>query len=848
MKKHLALISLAFTIVAVLFASCKKYDDSAIKQQLADHERRIAALETAVTFINNQVGSMQGVLNTLQSGDWITSVTPLEDGYIINFSKRGPVTIKNGQDGAKGEKGDKGDDGEKGDKGDDGEKGDQGDKGEDGETGAAGKDGLTPIIGVDIFEDVYYWTITIDGVTDWLKDNDDNKIPTTGPKGATGSPGDTGAEGPQGPAGATPVFGIDADGYWTIMWPGDTEPSFLLDANKKKVLARTEELPFGVTVDVDNNELVFAFKNGNTIRIPIHGSKYKITVAEAVGANLYVAVDAVAQEFNVEIAGLSGSSDLAQFYAELSGSRGYSGSAYNTRAVPTPWVVKVAGAPTYNEDGAAAKIRITAPNGVDFSDDSDEPYARLVLSVLGTDGSVSTATYAVTIGEAPLPPLTVPDVDALDGITGGGDLPTGTITYVGAFWRASETGERVIKINVGADAGNLGDWSAEVAWYDGRWNPSAGDGVVLSAEESGDANLYTTNPDNAENHRVDGQASSVSGTLDLGGNIVFRIGLTKQFSNDTAFASNPAWPYTTKFPARYAVVKLTYNDGAKTQLIYLRQGEDPDYLMRPGDTDGSGGGVADSRSNAKKWSPYNLTSPGRNPAAAGTTVAIGGGVFVEYPTQAGAYFQWANEAIGKSRLAYSVTGAATGWQNRYPYTFWSALRASHETSPANYTLSDGSAQVTFRRPSDGSISAANAAGAVADSETRQSLWLNPQAATGSNTDNSVWGYYADGFFDRRAIVDANDSQSTVVSPSGADIAYVGRLMFNPANRASLFFPAAGSRSFDTSAVNSTGTSGYYWTGSSSTTETSWTMRLYNAGANPQPYYRSDGFSIRSVVE
>jgi hypothetical protein len=63
--------------------------------------------------------------------------------------------------------------------------------------------------------------------------------------------------------------------------------------------------------------------------------------------------------------------------------------------------------------------------------------------------------------------------------------------------------------------------------------------------------------------------------------------------------------------------------------------------------------------------------------------------------------------------------------------------------------------------------------------------------------NSIWGYYADGFFDRRKLENASSSVvNSTVLPSTKDIAHIGRLFFNPLSgskrySASLFFPAAG---------------------------------------------------------
>jgi len=239
--------------------------------------------------------------------------------------------------------------------------------------------------------------------------------------------------------------------------------------------------------------------------------------------------------------------------------------------------------------------------------------------------------------------------------------------------------------------------------------------------------------------------------------------------------------------------------------------------MRPGDT---GTDMPSGRPDAAKFLPYNLTAPSAHtqPTGPGWTLGSGvqlsakGGAFTAYPTQSGAYFQWANEG-GATRYAWDPFTAAGSllWDNVKATTFWISLSSNHETCPPGY-----------KRPNDGSIFtlAPNTSTPIVGSEMRQSLWLNPQSGNNnSNIDNFVWGYYADGFFDRRQIGSGPGIMSipaTAVSTTGEQVAYIGGLFYNPANYASLFFPAAGNRAAagDPSGVLvSTGAVGYYWTSS-----------------------------------
>ena len=170
MKNYfLSLQRLSLAIICILacafsFSSCKKYDDEWIKIKSDDFEKRIAALETWQTTANAEIISLQNLIKSINENDFVTKVTPLEDGtgYVISFKKGGDITIKHGEKGAQGDKGDKGEQGEKGDKGEQGEKGDM------------------PVIGTKQDTDgIYYWTVG----GEWILDGD-KKMPVTGEKGA----------------------------------------------------------------------------------------------------------------------------------------------------------------------------------------------------------------------------------------------------------------------------------------------------------------------------------------------------------------------------------------------------------------------------------------------------------------------------------------------------------------------------------------------------------------------------------------------------------------------------------------------------------------------------------------
>ena len=308
--------------------------------------------------------------------------------------------------------------------------------------------------------------------------------------------------------------------------------------------------------------------------------------------------------------------------------------------------------------------------------------------------------------------------------------------FVGAFWRSNQTGERIIR-TVNMPAGTV--WSVVVTYYDlSKWD---GDEIVMAVGGTHDPGVTFAageNPGNAESYQVNG-SSTISGTIPAGGGpIVFRIGLKKIYA---AGVSNiNATP-------RYAVVTLNYSGGS--QIYYLRQGEGADYI--PGD---------DQRPDSKKWSPYNLgdiTGKSQNDLAR----------FASFPTQAGYFYQWGYSTTENTPKPYPPTGSVSGWSS----TKYDVQYTLSYVCPSGYTV-----------PTLGNLSYFSIR-----------LIGIPPTPEPTNTSYS-FGYYADGFFDRRRIVNGVTSiyrENSVVS-SGDDIAYIGRLFYS-ASYASLFMPAAGYR-------------------------------------------------------
>lgn len=219
----------------------------------------------------------------------------------------------------------------------------------------------------------------------------------------------------------------------------------------------------------------------------------------------------------------------------------------------------------------------------------------------------------------------------LPEIPDAGTLIAGSVfasqSFVGAFWRADQIGERLIKIPIAA--ASAGAWSAQVQYY----GDFATDDILFSIADSSDPNVYSDltadmNTSDAT-YTVSGNKTFATGTAATGGNIFFRIGLKTKWSEQPAYNS-------LSNSSRYAVIVIGYNDNTKFQKVFLRQGHEAAYIAT-----GITGG-------APRWSVYNL---GSTP-----------GTFMDYPSQAGYYKQWS-----LNTTLYPPTGAVS-WSTTENYT------------------------------------------------------------------------------------------------------------------------------------------------------------------------------------
>lgn len=238
MKKILSV----FCIATLLFASCSdEYDDSKLWQNVNDLKDRIASLEKTVQTMNSDISSIQSIVDAINARDYIVKIEELADksGYTITFAKGNTITIKHGKD------------------------------------GIDGKD--SPIIGIDIYEGIYYWTITTNGNKTWLLDNDGNKLKVSGDNGIT------------------PIIGIDTDGYWTIDMGNGVQR--LKDANGEDVKAIGQDgtdgkdgvdgSSFFNNVRYDDNFVYFTFTDGKVVSIPL-SKGVSFTVSNVSDRQLFV--------------------------------------------------------------------------------------------------------------------------------------------------------------------------------------------------------------------------------------------------------------------------------------------------------------------------------------------------------------------------------------------------------------------------------------------------------------------------------------------------------------------------------------------------------------------------------
>lgn len=202
MKKRILFAAFA----ACLLAGC---DNDDLEKRVDSLENRLEIVEKTLTEINSGISSLQSIVEALQNGKSVSNVEETATGYVITFSDGSNITLKHGQDGTN------------------------------------GQNATAPVIGMAESEGAYYWTVTIDGETQFMENNG-KKVPVTG---------------------NTPKMGVDENGYWTV----DTGngPEQVKDEEGNLIPARAGATgSFISDVVYTDKSIKFIFSDGTTITLP----------------------------------------------------------------------------------------------------------------------------------------------------------------------------------------------------------------------------------------------------------------------------------------------------------------------------------------------------------------------------------------------------------------------------------------------------------------------------------------------------------------------------------------------------------------------------------------------------
>ena len=311
------------------------YNDSELRNDIENLEDRVTTLEKWQKSVNGNIQSLQNLIAALEDKDYVTGVTPLEDGtgYVITFLKSGNITIKHG------------------------EKGEQGNKGD------------TPVVSVKQDADgKYYWTIN----GEWLLDNG-NKIPVTGEKG---DKGDTGSAGKTAIA---PQMRINAE---SNEWEISTDNGTTWTSTGIKATGEKGDSMFSA-IDTNNGDYVeLTLANGTTkIKLPRYTSAIRFESHEI--ADVYVVGET---ELNVILPNNLTSSNYNNLMATVTPTSG----TY-TRAGSNGWSVSV-DSPDFSNALITTTVTVKGNSSLTIGDQ-----ALLSVILTYTDGTQVTASRLVKI-------------------------------------------------------------------------------------------------------------------------------------------------------------------------------------------------------------------------------------------------------------------------------------------------------------------------------------------------------------------------------------------------------------------------------------------------------------------
>lgn len=194
--------------------TCSEYDDSELRQEIENLKARVGALEHAQTTANSNIQALQklteGTLSIVGAPEGFNDATG--SGWKLKLSDGGTLTIYNGKDGA-----------------------------------------AAPVIGVQAVGGVYYWTLTMNGNTEFLLDSNGKRIPTTGINGKDGEDGKDAV---------APQLKIGDDEYWYISTDGGV-------SWEKLIKATGESGIYFTTVKKVGDKVIIVTSQGETLVIPL---------------------------------------------------------------------------------------------------------------------------------------------------------------------------------------------------------------------------------------------------------------------------------------------------------------------------------------------------------------------------------------------------------------------------------------------------------------------------------------------------------------------------------------------------------------------------------------------------
>lgn len=328
-----------------------------------------------------------------------------------------------------------------------GAKGDKGETGGPGAPGEKGDDAVSPMWRIDAEG---YWQISFDG-TNWEYPNNQkiSALGQTGPDGATG---------PEGAQGVTPRLSVDAEGYWTVSYDGGATCERVKDAA---------------------GEDVKAVGNGNGAPSTGYDSVFASAKLSDDGSTLEVVLAGSTETLSIPVGG----SALAQLMLDGAPVTEKQLFAYNETKVyelkASADYVKVLGRPDGWKVGCeAGKVSVTAPaEGTRATADSSTDVSLLavlnnglscvVRMEVGIDGSAAPVARqldapVLTAGAATATSVTVnwtPDANAsgyLYKVNGGNEQPLGKTSSVTVTELTAETAYTVA-VKAAGDGTNYTD-------------------------------------------------------------------------------------------------------------------------------------------------------------------------------------------------------------------------------------------------------------------------------------------------------------------------------------------------------------------------------------------------------